>query len=75
MTDPTELRAKRCRGVVTSVFRFSGQAADRQLLALAIKLEHMADDIEKHDKIANKKSSQKRRKKKRQRLWRCRSLR
>ena len=58
MSDPTELRRKAAQARRAATIRtVSGQAADRQLLALAIKLEHMADDIEKRDKIADKKSS------------------
>jgi hypothetical protein len=55
MNDSKELRekaqqARRAAGVRTQ----SGQAADRQLLAMAIRLEHQADEAEKRESILAK---------------------
>ena len=58
MTDPTELRRKAAQARRAAAIRtVSGQAADRQLLALSIKLERMADEVEKRDALTEKKSS------------------
>ena len=55
MNDSKELREKaqqprRAAGVRTQ----SGQAADRQLLAMAVRLEHQADEAEKRESILAK---------------------
>ena len=55
MNDPKDLRekaeqARRAAGIRTE----SGQAADRQLLALAIRLERQADEAEKREAILAK---------------------
>lgn len=55
MTDPKELRvkaqqARRAAGVRTQ----SGQAADRQLLAMAVRLEREADEADKREPILAK---------------------
>ena len=55
MNDSKELRekaqqARRAAGVRTQ----SGQAADRQLLAMAVRLEHQADEAEKRESILAK---------------------
>lgn len=58
MSDPTEFRRKAAQARRAAAIRtVSGQAADRQLLALAIKLEHLADDVEKRDAVTQKKQS------------------
>ena len=55
MNDAKDLRekAKQARRAA-SVRTVSGQAADRQLLAMAIRLEHQADEVEKHAAILSK---------------------
>jgi hypothetical protein len=55
MNDPKDLRekaeqARRAAGIRTE----SGQAADRQLLALAVRLERQADEAEKREAILAK---------------------
>jgi hypothetical protein len=55
MNDSKELRekaqqARRAAGVHTQ----SGQAADRQLMAMAVRLERQADDAEKREAILAK---------------------
>jgi hypothetical protein len=55
MNDPKDLRekaeqARRAAGIRTG----SGQAADRQLLALAVRLERQADEAEKREAILAK---------------------
>ena len=55
MNDPMDLRekaeqARRAAGIRTE----SGQAADRQLLALAVRLERQADEAEKREAILAK---------------------
>ncbi|HWE73579.1 MAG TPA: hypothetical protein VG328_10505 [Stellaceae bacterium] len=53
--DAKDLRekAKQARRAA-SVRTVSGQAADRQLLAMAVRLEHQADEAEKHEAILSK---------------------
>lgn len=52
MTDPTELRKKAAQlRRAASIRTVSGQAADRQMIALAIRLDRQADEIEKRDAI------------------------
>jgi hypothetical protein len=52
MTDPIELRRKAAQlRRAASIRTVSGQAADRQMIALAIRLEHQADDIDKRNAI------------------------
>jgi hypothetical protein len=55
MNDAKDLRekAKQARRAA-SIRTESGQAADRQLLAMAIRLEHQADEVEKHEAILAK---------------------
>jgi hypothetical protein len=55
MNDAKELRekAKQARRAA-SIRTESGQAADRQLLAMAIRLEHQADEVEKQEAILAK---------------------
>ena len=55
MNDPKDLRekaeqARRAAGIRAE----SGQAADRQLLALAVRLERQADEAEKREAILAK---------------------
>jgi hypothetical protein len=55
MNDTNELRkraeqARRAAGIRTE----SGQAADRQLIALAIRLERLADDLDCQEPILNR---------------------
>lgn len=55
MNDAKDLRekAKQARRAA-SIRTESGQAADRQLLAMAIRLEHQADEVEKQEAILAK---------------------
>lgn len=55
MSDAKELREKANQARrAASVRTCSGQAADRQLLALAIRLEHQAEQAEKRAAILAK---------------------
>lgn len=55
MNDAQELRDKaRQARRAASIRTVSGQAADRQLLALAIRLEHQAEQAEKRAAILAK---------------------
>ena len=52
MTESNELRAKaRQARYAASMRTESGQAADRQLIALAIRLEHQADAVDSRNEI------------------------
>jgi hypothetical protein len=52
MNDAKELREKAEQARrAASVRTVSGQAADRQLLALAVRLERQADQVEKRESI------------------------
>ena len=55
MTDAKDLRekAKQARRAA-SIRTESGQAADRQLIALAIRLERQADEVENQQAIVRK---------------------
>jgi|SwirhisoilCB1_FD_contig_31_16582063_length_344_multi_3_in_0_out_0_1 hypothetical protein len=55
MNDAKELRekAKQARRAA-SIRTVSGQAADRQLLAMAVRLEHQAEEVEKQEAILAK---------------------
>jgi hypothetical protein len=55
MNDAKELREKaRQARRAASVRTVSGQAADRQLLAMAVRLEHQAEKVEKREAILAK---------------------
>jgi hypothetical protein len=55
MNDAKELREKADQARrAASVRTCSGQAADRQLLAMAVRLEEQADAAEKHQAILAK---------------------
>jgi len=55
MTDAKELREKANQARrAASIRTCSGQAADRQLLALAVRLENQADVVEKQAAILAK---------------------
>ena len=55
MNDAKELRekAKQARRAA-SIRTVSGQAADRQLLAMAVRLEHQAEEVEKQEALLAK---------------------
>lgn len=55
MTDSTELRRKAAQlRRAASIRTESGQAADRQMVALAIRLERQADDVDRKVVIFDK---------------------
>lgn len=55
MNDAKDLREKAMQARrAASIRTESGQAADRQLLAMAIRLEHQADEAEKQEAILAK---------------------
>ncbi len=55
MTDAKDLRGKaRQARRAASIRTESGQAADRQLIALAIRLERQAEEAEKQEAIVGK---------------------
>jgi hypothetical protein len=55
MNDAKDLREKAQQARrAASVRTVSGQAADRQLLAMAVKLERQADEVEKQEPILAK---------------------
>jgi hypothetical protein len=55
MNESNDLRAKAKQArIAASVRTNSGQAADRQLLAMAIRLERQADAADKHEAILAK---------------------
>jgi hypothetical protein len=55
VSDSNDLRAKAQQARrAASIRTVSGQAADRQLLAMAIRLEHQADEADKHAAILSK---------------------
>jgi hypothetical protein len=55
MNDAKDLREKAQQARrAASVRTESGQAADRQLLAMAVRLERQAEEVEKHEAILAK---------------------
>jgi hypothetical protein len=55
MTDAKDLRKKAQQARrAASIRTTSGQAADRQLLAMAVRLEHEAEQADKHEAILAK---------------------